>query len=128
MRGGRSYFDEGLALVCMAYVTILFIKRKLDAADQISLTRYMEGEAKRKARDWDGAVAAFELAGDYRDAKIQIQATRYAEAESRREAQDWNGAVKLFIQLGDYGDDDANARDSKHKIDVHSSSCSRFFQ
>ena len=37
MCGGRSYFDEGLALVCMVYVTILLIKRKLDAADQISV-------------------------------------------------------------------------------------------
>lgn len=37
MRGGRSYFDEGLALVCMVYVTILLIKRKLNAADQISV-------------------------------------------------------------------------------------------
>lgn len=37
MRGGRSYFDEGLALVCMAYVIVLFLKRKLDAADQISV-------------------------------------------------------------------------------------------
>ena len=26
MCGGRSYFDEGLALVCMVYVTILLIK------------------------------------------------------------------------------------------------------
>lgn len=34
MCGGRSYFDEGLALVCMVYVTILLIKRKLDAADR----------------------------------------------------------------------------------------------
>ena len=24
MRGGRSYFDEGLALVCMVYVTYLW--------------------------------------------------------------------------------------------------------
>lgn len=37
MRGGRSYFDEGLALICMGYVTVLFLMRKLDAADQISV-------------------------------------------------------------------------------------------
>ncbi len=37
MRGGRSYFDEGLALICMAYITVLFLKRKLDPADQISV-------------------------------------------------------------------------------------------
>ena len=34
MCGGRSYFDEGLALTCMVYVTILFLKEKLDATDQ----------------------------------------------------------------------------------------------
>lgn len=37
LRGGRSYFDEGLALVCMSYVTILFLKKRLDATDQMSV-------------------------------------------------------------------------------------------
>lgn len=37
MRGGRSYFDEGLALICMVYVMILFIMKKLNSADQISI-------------------------------------------------------------------------------------------
>ena len=35
MRGGRSYFDEGLALVCMFYVIMLLLKRRLDSSDQI---------------------------------------------------------------------------------------------
>lgn len=37
MRGGRSYFDEGLAIACMAYVVKLFLERKLDTTDQISV-------------------------------------------------------------------------------------------
>lgn len=37
MRVGRSYFDEGLALVCMAYVTLLFLKKRLDVTDQVSV-------------------------------------------------------------------------------------------
>lgn len=37
MRGGRTYFDEGLALVCMFYVIILLLKRRLDSSDQISV-------------------------------------------------------------------------------------------
>lgn len=37
MRGGRSYFDEILALICMIYSVILFLKKKLDAEDQVSL-------------------------------------------------------------------------------------------
>ena len=37
MRGGRTYFDEGLALVCMLYVIILLLKRRLDSSDQISV-------------------------------------------------------------------------------------------
>lgn len=37
MRGGRSYFDEGLALVCMFYVIMLLLKRRLDSSDQISV-------------------------------------------------------------------------------------------
>lgn len=37
MRGGRTYFDEGLALICMLYVVMLLLKRRLDASDQISV-------------------------------------------------------------------------------------------
>ena len=37
MRGGRSYFDEGLAIICMGYVMVLFFKRRLDATDQVSV-------------------------------------------------------------------------------------------
>ena len=37
MRGGRTYFDEGLALVCMFYVIMLLLKRRLDSLDQISV-------------------------------------------------------------------------------------------
>ena len=37
LRGGRSYFDEGLALACMIYVTLLFLKKRLDATDQVSV-------------------------------------------------------------------------------------------
>ena len=37
MRGGRTYFDEGLALVCMFYVIMLLLKRRLDSSDQISV-------------------------------------------------------------------------------------------
>ena len=37
MRGGRTYFDEGLALICMLYVVMLLLKRRLDGSDQISV-------------------------------------------------------------------------------------------
>lgn len=37
MRGGRSYFDEALALVCIFYVVILLLRKKLDSSDQISV-------------------------------------------------------------------------------------------
>lgn len=35
--GGRSYFDEGLALLCMVYVMVLFLKGRLIVEDQISV-------------------------------------------------------------------------------------------
>ena len=38
MRGGRSYFDEILALICMIYSMALFMKKKLNAEDQVSVT------------------------------------------------------------------------------------------
>ncbi len=37
MRGGRSYFDEGLSLVCMVYVAFLFFRGRLDTTDQVSV-------------------------------------------------------------------------------------------
>lgn len=37
IRGGRSYFDEGLALVCMFYVVCLLLKGRLDGKDRISV-------------------------------------------------------------------------------------------
>ena len=37
MRGGRSYFDEALALICAFYVMLLLLKRRLDTVDQVSV-------------------------------------------------------------------------------------------
>ena len=37
MRGGRSYFDEGLSIICMFYVIILLLRNRLDSSDKISV-------------------------------------------------------------------------------------------
>ena len=75
-----------------------------DVKEQILITRYAEGEAKRAAQDWDGAAKAFEQAGTYSDAATQILATRYAEGEAKRVAKDWDGAAKAFVQARTYSD------------------------
>lgn len=41
--GGRSYFDEGLALLCMVYVMVLFLKGRLIVEDQISVLLLISG-------------------------------------------------------------------------------------
>lgn len=37
MRGGRSYFDECLALICAVYVMLLLLRKRLDTADKVSV-------------------------------------------------------------------------------------------
>ena len=46
-------------------------------------------------------AAAFEKAGEYKDASEQIAATWYAEGEAKRTAQDWDGARKAFENAGE---------------------------
>ncbi len=75
-----------------------------DADQCILRCFYEEGEAKRAVQDWDGAVAAFEKAGNYSDAETEVLATRYAEGEAKRAVQDWNGAVAAYEQAGSYSD------------------------
>ncbi len=85
-------------------------------SDQMELQcYYAEGEAKRAAQDWDGAVAAFTKAGSYSDAATQILATRYAEGEAKRDAQDWDEAVAAFTKSGSYSDAATQIKETHYK-------------
>ncbi len=75
-----------------------------DAAWQIKVTYYAEGEVKREAGEWTEAVEAFTNAGGYSDAATQIKATYYAEGEAKRAAGEWTEAVEAFTNAGDYSD------------------------
>lgn len=81
-----------------------------DAQSQIYVTYYAEGEAKRDAADWAGAMEAFTNARS----KTQITETKYQQAKSLMEAKDYLGAATIFITIRDYKDVEALlAKDDK---------------
>lgn len=81
-----------------------------DAREQIYITYYAEGEAKRDAADWAGAMEAFTNARS----KTQITETKYQQAKSLMEAKDYLGAATIFITISDYKDVEALlAKDDK---------------
>lgn len=87
-----------------------------DARRQIYATYYAEGEAKRDAADWAGAMEAFANAAyyDYEDSITQITETKYQQAKSLMEAKDYLGAATIFITISDYKDVNALlAKDDK---------------
>ena len=85
-----------------------------DAREQIYITYYAEGEAKRDAADWAGAMEAFANARNYKDSITQITETEYQQAKSLMEAKDYLGAATIFITISDYKDVNALlAKDDK---------------
>lgn len=92
-------FDSKNAEIILTYPPHTFdgwlVKYKRDYAD---------GVEKRNNKDWDGAVEAFTMAGDYSDAKTQIMQTRYIQAETLEIEGDQEAAYQLFISLGTYSD------------------------
>ena len=49
-------------------------------------------------------MAAFEKAGDWKDAETQVKETKYLQAIDKREKENWEDAIDLFTELGDYKD------------------------
>ncbi len=86
-----------------------------DAATQIMVTYYTEGEVKRAAGEWTEAVEAFKNAGDYSDAATQIMVTYYAEGEAKREAGEWTEAVEAFKNAGDYSDAATQIKETEYQ-------------
>ena len=89
---------------------------------------YAEGEAKRAAQDWEGAVAAFGKAGNFNDAATQIKETHYQYASLLLANGNAGGALNIFNTLKGYKDVDsllandhnltaaAAARDAKYSV------------
>ena len=67
---------------------------------------YIDGENKRAAQDWEGAVAAFDKAGSYSDATTQIKETYYQHASLLLAKGDVGGALAIFNSLKGYKDVD----------------------
>lgn len=65
---------------------------------------YQNAEALLAAQDYDGAIAAFEKAENYEDAKERVKQTRYAQAEFLLENGETARAAIAFGKAGDYSD------------------------
>lgn len=65
---------------------------------------YQSAEALLAAQDYDGAIAAFEKAENYEDAKERVKQTRYAQAEFLLENGETARAAIAFGKAGDYSD------------------------
>ena len=84
-------------------------------SDQRELRCYcMEGEARRAAQDWEGAVAAFTRAGQYSDAATQIKETGYQQAKALMEEGDYTGALHIFSGITGYKDVDSLLVNDQH--------------
>ena len=66
-----------------AYELFMSLGRYGDAFARANKPYYDLGVAKREAGEWDEAIAAFEHAGLYEDAKEQIKEIRYADDNRR---------------------------------------------
>nr|AHF24436.1 hypothetical protein [uncultured bacterium Contig99] len=76
--------------------------------------RYAQGLALRAEQRWDEAAAAFEEAGDHRDAAEQILETRYQQAQTLYAAGDYARAYAAFLQASGYRDADEILAGDEH--------------
>jgi hypothetical protein len=77
---------------------------------------YCIGRACEDAKDYEGAVYAYESAGDYLDASDRLDNLRYQireQAHLLKTQGNYEDALYLFTLLGDYRDSAAQARECK---------------
>ncbi len=69
--------------------------------------QYRQAQALLDARDYEGAIAAFEALGGYWDSEERIADVPYVKACDMRSDGNYSGAINLFRSLGDYRDSPA---------------------
>ncbi len=91
--------------VIAAAVAVVIIAAALVVTKVIvPANQYRQAQALLDARDYDGAVAAFEALGGYRDSQERIADVPYVKARDMRSDGNYSGAINLFRSLGDYKD------------------------
>ena len=73
----------------------------------IPAVEYSKAEKLLASGDYDGAIAAFEALGDYKDSADLRNESVYEKATALLASGDYDGAITAFEALGDYKDSSA---------------------
>ena len=101
-RGLRIAAEIAGGLAALLLLAMLITKVAIPAVE------YSKAEKLLASGDYDGAIAAFEALGDYKDSSAMLvesaNAKEYAQAEKLLASGDYDGAITAFEALGDYKD------------------------
>jgi TolA-binding protein len=105
---------KAVGVLIIIVVVIYFAKNTV-----IPYMRYSNAERLMKKGDYDGAYAAFDALGNYKDSSNRASkaelALRYSKAEFFMEQEDYERAYTQFNQLGSYKDSGDRASEAKYK-------------
>ncbi len=68
-----------------------------------------------RTKDYDGATAAYQAAGDYSDAATKAKEAQYRKGESLFATGDYDGATAAYQAAGDYGDAATKAKEAQYQ-------------
>ena len=97
-RGLRIAVGIAGGLAALLLLAMLITKVALPAVE------YSKAEKLLASGDYDGAIAAFEALGDYKDSADLRNESVYGKATALLASGDYDGAITAFEALGDYKD------------------------
>ena len=95
-RGLRIAVGIAGGLAALLLLAMLITKVAIPAVE------YSKAEKLLASSDYDGAIAAFEALGDYRDSADLRNESVYGKATALLASGDYDGAIAAFEALGDY--------------------------
>ena len=100
-RGLRIAVGIAGGLAALLLLAMLITKVTIPAVE------YSKAEKLLASGDYDGAIAAFEALGDYKDSADLRNESVYEKATALLASGDYDGAIAAFEALGDYKDSSA---------------------
>ena len=100
-RGLRIAVGIAGGLAALLLLAMLITKVAIPAVE------YSKAEKLLASGDYDGAIAAFEALGDYKDSADLRNESVYEKATALLASGDYDGAIAAFEALGDYKDSSA---------------------
>ncbi len=86
------------------YKSAYAIFAEAGSTEKIRQLFYLMAQAKKAAGETEAALACYEAAGDYQDAKMQIMALGYENAVALEAAGKTEDAIAAYKAVGDYQD------------------------